>query len=75
MLTNNNSEAEIIDHFINKCKEMQVEIFPKNIAILTRGRIYSDTDISDLWKSKEIELFAKAAQMEKLRNRYLGRYA
>lgn len=28
---------------------------------LTRGRIYLDTDISDLWKSKEIELYAKAA--------------
>lgn len=61
LLTNNNSEVEIIDYFIDKCKEMQIEISPKSIAILTRGRIYSDTDILDLWKSKEIELFAKAA--------------
>jgi superfamily I DNA/RNA helicase len=61
LLTKNNSEVEIIDHFIDKCKEMQIEISPKNVAILTRGRIYSDTDISGLWKSKEIELYAKAA--------------
>lgn len=61
LLTNNNSESEIINYFIDKCKEMQIEISPKSIAILTRGRIYSDTDISGLWKSKEIELYAKAA--------------
>ena len=40
---------------------MGIEISPKNVAVLTRGRIYSDTDITGLWKSKEIELFAKAA--------------
>ena len=40
---------------------MGIEILPKNVAVLTRGRIYSDTDIIGLWKSKEIELFAKAA--------------
>lgn len=61
LLTKNNSEVEIIDHFIDKCKEMQINISPKNVAVLTRGRVYSDTDISGLWKSKEIELYAKAA--------------
>ena len=41
--------------------EMQIGISPKNVAVLTRGRIYSDTDIKGLWKSAEIELCAKAA--------------
>ena len=43
------------------CMEMQIGISPKNVAVLTRGRIYSDTDIKGLWKSAEIELYAKAA--------------
>lgn len=61
LLTRNNSEDEIINYFLDKCIKMGIEILPKNVAVLTRGRIYSDTDISGLWKSKEIELFAKAA--------------
>ena len=61
LLTKKNSEEEIINYFLNKCSKMGIEISPKNVAVLTRGRIYSDTDITGLWKSKEIELFAKAA--------------
>lgn len=40
---------------------MEIEIKSDKVAVLTRGRIHSDTDINDLWKSKEIELIAKAA--------------
>lgn len=40
---------------------MEIEIKPDKVAMLTRGRIHSDTDIKELWKSKEIELIAKAA--------------
>ena len=61
LLTKNNSENDVIDYFIKKCMEMQIEVSPKNVAVLTRGRIYSDTDIKELWKSAEIELYAKAA--------------
>lgn len=61
LLTKNNSENDTIDYFIKKCMEMQIGISPKNVAVLTRGRIYSDTDIKGLWKSAEIELYAKAA--------------
>lgn len=38
----------------------RIDILPKNVAVLTRGRVHSDTDIVGLWKSKEIELFAEA---------------
>ena len=61
LLTKKNSEDEIINYFLDRCSKMGIEILPKNVAVLTRGRIYSDTDIIGLWKSKEIELFAKAA--------------
>lgn len=43
LLMKDNSETDIINYFISKCEEMEIEISPKNIAVLTRGRIYSDT--------------------------------
>lgn len=61
LLTKKNSENEIINYFLDKCSKMGIDVLPKNVAVLTRGRIYTDTDIIGLWKSKEIELFAKAA--------------
>ena len=61
LLTKKNSENEIINYFLDKCSKMGIDVLPKNVAVLTRGRIYSDTDIIGLWKSKEVELFAKAA--------------
>lgn len=61
LLTKKNSENEIINYFLDKCSKMGIEVLPKNVAVLTRGRIYSDTNIIGLWKSKEIELFAMAA--------------
>ena len=61
LLTNGNTEKEVIDFFLKKCRSMEIEIKSDKVAVLTRGRIHSDTDINDLWKSKEIELIAKAA--------------
>lgn len=54
-------QAEIYKYFIDKCNEMGVEMLPEKIAIVTRGRIHSDSDISGLWKSAEIEMFARSA--------------
>lgn len=61
LLTKKNSEEEIINYFLDKCNKMGIDVLPKNVAVLTRGRIHSDTEVTGLWKSKEIELFAKAA--------------
>ena len=61
LLTNGSTETEVIDYFLNKCRGMEIEISSDKVAVLTRGRIHSDTDIKDLWRSKEIELIAKAA--------------
>ncbi len=61
LLTREDSEEDIVDYFLNRCKKMGIEVSPRNVAVLTRGRIHSDTDITGLWKSLEVELFAKAA--------------
>lgn len=61
LLTNGNTETEVIDYFLEKCRSMEIEIKSNKVAVLTRGRIHSDTDVKDLWKSKEMELVAKAA--------------
>lgn len=61
LLTNGNTETEVIDYFLEKCRSMEIEIKSDKVAVLTRGRIHSDTDVKDLWKSNEIELVAKAA--------------
>lgn len=61
LLINNKEQKEmIIDYFFNKCKELKIEIKPENVAILTRSRIYVDTDINGLWKSRELEWFAQS---------------
>lgn len=61
LLTENNTELEITDYFLKKCKSMGIKIEPDKVAVLSRGRIHSGTDVKDLWKSKEIELMARAA--------------
>ena len=60
LLTHDNSEQEIVDYFLEKCKKMNITIDSEHVAVLTRGRIHSDTDIPGLWQSIEIELFARA---------------
>lgn len=61
LLTNGNTEAEVIDYFLQKCHSMKIEINSDKIAVLSRGRIHSDTDVKQLWQSKEMELVAKSA--------------
>ena len=61
LLTNGNTEDDIIRCFLEKCTSMKINVNSENVAVLTRGRIHSETDIKGLWKSKEIELFAKSA--------------
>jgi len=53
------SKEDIICAFLNLCRENGIIISSKNIAVLTRGKIHSDI-ISDIWKTPETELLAKA---------------
>lgn len=59
--TKDTTEEDVIKVFLDKCRSMDIDITPQNVAVLTRGRIYVDTDVEDLWKNKDIELFAKAS--------------
>lgn len=54
-------ESEIYEFFRNKCLEMGIDCNPESTAIVTRGRIHSDSDITNLWNTKEMELFARSA--------------
>lgn len=54
-------KSELINKFLDVCEEKQISNEPGNIAIVTRSRIYDDTDILGLWKSNEVEIFAQAA--------------
>lgn len=60
LLTNGHTIKEIKDYFFEKCKELNIEIDPKKVAILTRGRIHDDTNIVGLWKNRELEWFAQS---------------
>ena len=53
--------AQLVEHFISLCRCNNIEITPKNVAVVTRSRIYSDTNIVGLWKSKEVEFLAQAS--------------
>lgn len=53
------SKEDIILAFLNLCRENEIKISSKNIAVLTRGKIHSDI-IPDIWKTPETELLAKA---------------
>jgi DNA helicase-2/ATP-dependent DNA helicase PcrA len=57
----NDLKRKLIDKFLTFCERNAISTEANNIAIVTRGKIYDDTDISDLWKSKEVEIFAQAA--------------
>ncbi|MDR3542018.1 MAG: ATP-dependent helicase [Desulfosporosinus sp.] len=54
-------KSELINKFLGICERNEIANDPGNIAIVTRSRIHDDTDISGLWKSKEVEIFAQAA--------------
>lgn len=69
LLFKNYEENKVINYYLTKCKSMGIAVNPESVAVLTRKRIHSDTNIVDLWKSKEIELFAKAAYEWKFESR------
>lgn len=55
------SRDKIQARFIELCIAHEIATTPENVAVVTRSRIYKETDISGLWKSKEVEFFAQSA--------------
>ncbi|WP_418626696.1 UvrD-helicase domain-containing protein [Anaerosinus sp.] len=54
-------ESAIIKNFIELCQANSITEANSDIAVVTRGRIHSNTDVQSLWKSIEIELLAQSA--------------
>ena len=51
----------ITARFFELCNVHGIITTSDSVAVVTRSRIYLDTDISGLWKSKEVELLAQSA--------------
>lgn len=54
------TRGDVIDWFKQLCNSMGIDSEGDSVSILTRGRIYSDTDIKDLWQTPETRLLASA---------------
>ena len=51
----------IVAKFRDLCISNDIQITPSNVAIVTRSKIYSDYEITELWKTPETELLARAS--------------
>lgn len=54
------NKVSLTAKFKKLCYDNAIDYNPENVAILTRSRIHTGTDISGLWKSPEIKTLAKA---------------
>ncbi len=57
------SKEDIVDWFKHFCIKNGVDPESKDVAILTRSRINSESDITDLWKTSETKYFAYATYL------------
>lgn len=55
------NQDSILAKFKELCVINKIKISPQKVAVVTRGRINSEYDIKDLWKTVETELLANAA--------------
>lgn len=54
------SKADVIEYFKQLCSDKGLKTESDSVAILTRGKIHSSTDIRDLWQTLETRLLAMA---------------
>ena len=62
-VTSKKTKGEVINWFLQLCESKGVNPADDSVAILTRGRIHSNTDISDLWQTTETRLLALATYL------------
>lgn len=55
------SKDKVTERFFALCEEHEIDVTVSNVAVVTRSRIYKESEISGLWKSKEVEFFAQSA--------------
>lgn len=61
--TSKNTKEDVISWFKQLCKSKGINPDDGSVAILTRGRIHSNTDIPDLWQTTETRLLALATYL------------
>ncbi len=61
--TSKNTKGDVISWFKQLCNSKGINSDGDSVAILTRGRIHSNTDIPDLWQTTETRLLALATYL------------
>lgn len=61
LIKSSTSKESVCQYFLERCNELEIPQSCNSIAILTRGKIHNNTNINNLWKSKEIYLLARAS--------------
>ena len=59
LLSSDKTEDCVIETFLETCKQYDIKISHKNVAVLTRATIHKVL-VSDVWQTTETELLAKA---------------
>ncbi len=67
-VTKDKQRQDIVDWFINTCRNNNIEISSNSISVLTRGRIHSDL-VLDIWKTPETKSLAMASYFWHCSNR------
>ncbi|HRW97842.1 MAG TPA: ATP-dependent helicase [Cyclobacteriaceae bacterium] len=62
-VTSQRTKEEVIDCFLQLCENNGINPEDDSVAILTRGRIHSNTEIPDLWQTTETRLLALATYL------------
>lgn len=62
-VTAKKTKVEVISWFLQHCERNGIIPDVNSVAILTRGRIHSNTDIPDLWQTTETQLLALATYL------------
>jgi superfamily I DNA/RNA helicase len=67
--TSNNQKSDVISWFKQLCISKGINPDCDSVAILTRGRIHSNTNIPDLWQTAETHLLALASYLRQYASR------
>lgn len=59
-VSSNKSREDIVDKFKRLCQVNNITLSHDSVAVLTRGKIHSDTDIKKLWQTPETYSLAAA---------------
>lgn len=62
-VTSKNTKEDVISWFKQLCTGKGINPDSKSVAILTRGKIHSNTDIPELWHTTETQLLASATYL------------